>query len=166
MLNEFIGYVAVILHIWSFSSENRRNILFIGSISLTLYISHIYFAGSSIGVIIIASLGLISSVLGLYLSKPNRDKLIKFVPLLSISIFLFSGMDIMAFFAALGTLFSTYAKLTEDVLKIKIIYLGSASSWLIIGILIHSTPAILFDTIGISVLLLTIYNIKRKEKKT
>ncbi len=160
-----IGYTSVIFHIWSFLSNNRKKILLIGSLSIFLYIVHIYFKDSSTATVLIASFGLSTSLLGLLLSSKNRKKLIKIIPVISVIIFILSGMEIMGFFAAVGTLFASYAKLIDDVLTIKITYLFSAISWLITGILLNSTPAILFDVAGIIALLISINLLKSKQKK-
>jgi len=166
LLNDFIGYISVLFHLVSFKAKDRKNILILGAIATILYTINIYGNGAHFGTLVISIISILFFIISYYSSLKHRTQIAKIVPVIAFGVFIFTGMDLMSFLAAVGTLFANYAKLEEDVLQIKIIYLFSASSWLIIGILLNSIPAILFDAVGIAVLLTEIYKIKTsKENK-
>jgi len=162
MLILLLGYISILFHVYSFLLRDRKKVLIYGSIALVFYIIHILLSGSSIGTVIIASLGLVVSLLG-FLNEKKRKLIIKITPVLALTVFIISGMDMMSFFAALGTFFSSSAKLVSKTINMKYLYLGSATSWLITGILLGTVPAILYDILGLSALFYSIYDLKKEE---
>jgi hypothetical protein len=164
---EFLGYLSLVFHFYGFYTHNRQKMLISGFISALLlgftYLNHFALMGLSLTI-----LSLLSKSLNLFLKREILEIYEKylhyFIFILSF-IFLILFIPIEGYRAILpifGLIFVLISDNQKDILYMKYFYIGSALSWLSYAYLIHSIPAILYDVIGIIILIYTIHKIKNK----
>lgn len=159
---DLIGYAAIIFSVLAFLTNTKNNMRKYGIISTILFGISIY-AYQGFNGLFVTIISLITKLLSI---KFNEEKLF-FLKLLSPFLavcfyFLFNKEGLSGLLPALSMIFIIFADLQEDIIKMKIIYYGSAFCWLFYGIVLGSIPAILFDIFGILALTYSIFKLKNK----
>jgi hypothetical protein len=162
-----IGYLAVVLNIFNFTSRNEDTYLKYSFASTLLYISHVALVSNNMSLFLMGFLGLIPIIMSFVFQKGEILKISIFIALAATFIYYVSDREIVLLYALIGTYFASYAKAQKgNLLKMKVFFLGSASSWLMVGISIGSTPAIIFDVVGLLALSVEVMGLMNKKDET
>lgn len=164
---DIVGYISIIFSILAFLSEDKTKSRFYGMISTILLAFNIYFYNGFNGVFV-SFISFVTKLLSLKIDEEKLNILKYSSPFIAILFFFnFNNEGILGILPAMSLIFIIFADLQKDILRMKIIYFGSAISWLIYRIVINSIPAIIFDVVGIIILFyvsIKIYK-ERKNKK-
>ena len=160
-LFEALGYFAILLGVISFTQENREKMLIFNIFSTLFYGINILYYNGYTGAIL-SFISIIIMIISFKYKHKLNYKFHLISPILAIIVFLIIDEGIVGLLPAIGTFFSTLANLQKNILYMKYIFYGSATSWLIYGIYLGSVPAILLDVAGIIALTYGIYKIKKK----
>lgn len=163
-----IGILAIVMNWKFFASNTDDNYKFFGAISTMLYGAHIYlYADAVVGAIVSLASAILYIIMIVFYE--NKKSIIPSIIIFAIAGYLWMESDaaikntmplIGSFFVALGYYVSNF----HNVVYGRVIYLGSAISWLILGINIGSIPAIVFDIVGIiTILMATSSSLKEQE---
>lgn len=160
IIADICGYIAIFFTVLSFINKDRKQMLLFNIISTSLYaINVVYYNGLTGGVLSIISV--IIMLISIFENKKLNKRLLILAPFLAIISFIVIDEGYIGLFPMFGIFFSTTANLQNNTLNMKYIFLASATSWLIFGIIIGSTPAILLDIVGLIALFVGIYKIKK-----
>jgi hypothetical protein len=158
---DLIGYIAIVFSIISFLSKDKVKMRLNGAISTLLFGISIYFYNGVNGLFVsIVSFSI--KILSLNIKEEKLKSIKIIMPFVALFFFFFFNKEgLVGILPAISLIFIAFADIQKDILKMKIIYYGSAFSWLIYGIILGSIPAIIFDIIGIITLTISIYNLKK-----
>jgi uncharacterized MnhB-related membrane protein len=162
---ETIGYIACLTQLFVFIQKNERNFLIGNAIATLLYGLSVESFGGSTGAII-SFWGVIVSISSIFLSDKHK-RIIKYSVLLVAiitALFYFKEEQFRVIIPIIGVVFASFAVMQPNILKIKQVMVLSACTWLLYGILLQSPQAILFDIIGLTVLLYSIVRLKKDIK--
>ena len=162
---DVVGYISIIFSIIAFLSKSKKKMRINGAISATFFGISIYGYAGYNGVFV----SLISVIIKLLSLKYKEEKLkilkIASVPVAIIFYLYINKEGLYGILPAISLIFITFADTQKDLIKMKIIYIGSAISWLIYAIIISSMPAIIYDIVGLVILAYSILEIKRDRIK-
>lgn len=162
---DVVGYISIIFSILAFLSENKTKSRFYGMISTILLAFNLYFYNGMNGVFV-SVISFLTKLLSLKIEEEKLNILKYSSPFIAfIFFFYFNEEGILGILPAISLIFIIFADLQKDVLKMKIIYFGSAISWLIYRIVINSIPAIIFDVVGIIILSYVSIKLYKERKK-
>lgn len=149
---DVIGYISIIFSIIRFLSEDKNKTRFFGMLSTGFLAFNLYFYNGLNGVFV-SVISFITKLLSLKI-KEEKLRILKYLsPFIALIFYMyFNDEGIVGILPAISLIFIIFADLQTDILKMKLIYFGSAFSWLIYRIVINSIPAILFDVVGIIIL--------------
>ena len=158
---DLIGYISIFFSILAFLAKDKKSMRTNGLISAFLFGISIYGYNGYNGLFVSA----VSVFVKLLSLKYNEDKLFSLkviaIPAAIIFYFIFNTEGLYGLLPAISLVFIILADIQKDLLKMKIIYYGSAFAWLFYAISINSTPAIIYDVIGIFALTYSILKIKK-----
>jgi len=157
---QILGYLAVFFHILQFLSISSRRMLFFGLLSAFLLSMHFMMLGTLNGV-----LACLISIVVKLVALNNKEALSRLImrvsPFVSILYFSMVSENFYDVFPSIALFFIMIADLQKSILRMKLIYYGSAISWLMYGLCIQSIPAIMYDIFGIIFLTVGIIRIKK-----
>ena len=162
---DFLGYLSIVFAIFAFLTHDKVKMRFNGAISTLLFAISIFSYGGINGAFV-SIISVITKALSL---KYDEEKLIilKYLsfPISILFYFYFNEEGYIGLLPAISLIFIIFADIQKDIIKMKIIYYGSAISWLIYAILLNSIPAIIYDIVGLTTLTYSIYTLKKKDTK-
>lgn len=159
LLLDLCGYIAIIFSILAFLSKNTNKMRINGMISTFLFwISIAYYNGFN--GLFVNIISFLTKLLSIYIKEKKLMYLKYSSPLIAfIFYYFFNTEGLIGLLPTISLIFIIFADLQSDILKMKIIYYGSAFSWLLYGIFLKSIPAILFDIFGIMTITYSIIKI-------
>lgn len=164
LIVDLIGYCAIVFGVLAFLNEERQKMLLLNALSTLAYgINVLFYEGLTGAILSFFSFTII--LISLRKNERLNKNLTILAPVVGILTFVFLAEGWVGFFPALGIFFATWANLQKEILKMKYIFYGSATSWLIFGLLIGSIPAILLDVFGLIALTYGIRSIKKKNNQ-
>lgn len=165
LLIDIIGYVAIVLSVLGFLSKSTNMMRFHGMTSTLLFGISIYFYNGING-LFVSLISFITKTLSIFIEEEKLD-FIKFIsPIIAfICFYFFNNEGMIGILPAISLIFIMIADIQKDILNMKLIYFGSAISWLFYGIALGSIPAILFDVFGIITLTYSVLKIKKERLK-
>lgn len=159
---DIIGYISIIFSILAFLAKDKESMRRNGLISAFLFGISIYGYNGYNG-LFVSSISVFVKLLSL---KYDEDKLFSLkviaIPLAVIFYFMFNTEGMYGLLPAISLVFIILADIQKDLIKMKIIYYGSAFAWLLYAISINSLPAIIYDVVGIIALTYSIVKIRRE----
>lgn len=159
ILGNIIALIASIFMVISGLVKNRKKIICIQSIQISLLVLSNAVLGGITGVIT-NLVGFIRNIL-CYKEKFNIKVKIVLITLLIVLSLLFNNLGVIGFLPLIGTIIYTYLMDTKDVTKFKCINILAASLWLIYDIYILSYTSAIFDFICILANIITIFKMKK-----
>lgn len=165
MFVDFIFIVGAIFFFLSFISTNIKKSLIYQFISIVFFNLGLYLYGVIEGSLFISFISMLPMIIGFFFKEEIKRVFIKIIPFIAIISFLYLPYDFGTYLTIVGISFSSFAALSNNILKMKILYLCSNIIWLVFDIYIGSIGAIIFDIIGFIGLFLFFMKIfKEKEK--
>jgi len=159
---DFIGYLAMVLLLISFLSDDAQKARLIGIFSAIFYGINIYYYGGFNGVFVII-VSILSKTLSFYIEKDELKYFNYISPFLALLYFyLFNEEGLIGVIPALSLVFIILADMQKQIIRMKQYYYIVVSLWLVYGIFLGSIPIILSEFLGLLTLFYSVYKIKNK----
>ena len=162
---EIIGYIGVIFSIISFSSHKTKNIRAYGILAITFFMISVYGNGGMNGAFV-SLVSLVVKILAYFVEETKLRSLKIITPFIAVFFYLVINEEgIIGILPAIALVITAFADLQREPIRMKEIYVLALIPWLIYAINLESTSAILYEALGIVILLYTIYVLKNKKTK-
>jgi len=162
---DLLGYIAIVFSVAAFLDTNINRMRIFGMISTFLFGISIYFYKGLNG-LFVSFISFFTKLLGFYINE-NQTRIITYLSPIPAFIlyFYFNEKGWVGALPALSLIFIIIADMQKDIVKMKMVYYGSATCWLTYGFMLGSLPAIIFDIFGIISITLGIYITLKKRKR-
>jgi hypothetical protein len=163
---EILGYIAVFFSVFAFSASDKIKMRSYGSVSLFFFMISVFLNGGLNGALV-SLLSLIVRVLSIFVKEDKLQFLKYLSPFFALAFYLYIKEDgFQNILPLIALVVVIVADLQENIIKMKTLYVLNVSIWLVYAIYLSSYSAILYESLGIFVLLLSLYKLKGKHHGT
>lgn len=163
MLGNLIAFIASILMVIVNYSKNKKNIIFLQTIQISLFVISNIILGGITGAIINA-FNVIRNIL-CYKNKLTKTNIIIILAIVTILSICFNNLSLIGLLPLLSTIIYTIFMNTKSTIKLKLLILLSMILWAIYDFTIMSYTSGIFDILGALASIISIYQLKVNKKQ-
>lgn len=161
-LGNIVGLISSLIMIYSGSIKDKKRIVFVQGIQISVYSISCLILGGITGVVV-SVINLFRNILCYKEKLGIKEKVLISVLSISISIY-FNNLGLLGYCPLIGTITYLWFMDIKDVVKFKYLIIFTMSTWSIYNFIIKSYTTMVFNIITIIVSIISIIKIKRMIK--